>query len=210
MSAATGRGDNPGAGIQPSRRRAMFRQAIRCCSLGLLLALGACTTAPTIESNYDHSANFAAYRTFGYFTPLGTDKAGYATLVTQTLKDATRREMEARGYTYSEDNPDLLLNFNAKLAKQVEVSQIPVGPPAMSYYGYRSGFYGGWGGYYTDVNQYTEGTLNIDLVDAKRRQLVWEGVAVGRVTEKHRENREAAINTAVTEIFKKFPFSAPH
>jgi hypothetical protein len=76
----------------------------------------------------------------------------------------------------------------------------------MGYYGYRSGFYGGWGGYYTNVDQYTEGTLNIDLVDAKHRQLVWEGVAVGRVTEKHRENREAAINTAVAEIFKKFPF----
>lgn len=182
----------------------MFRILSRWGALCLLLAVAACASAPTIESNYDHSANFAAYRTFGFFSPLGTDKAGYATLVTQTLKDATRREMEARGYTYSETNPDLLLNFNAKLAKQVQVSQIPMGPP-MGYYGYRGGFYGGWGGYYTDVDQYTEGTLNIDLVDAARRQLVWEGVAIGRVTEKHRENREAAINAAVAEIFKKFP-----
>ena len=182
----------------------MFRSLLRVGTLGALLLIAACASAPTIESNYDHSANFAAYRTFGFFSPLGTDKAGYATLVTQALKDATRREMEARGYTYSEANPDLLLNFNAKLAKQVQVSQIPMGPP-MGYYGYRGGFYGGWGGYYTDVDQYTEGTLNIDLVDAARRQLVWEGVAIGRVTEKHRENREAAINAAVAEIFKKFP-----
>jgi hypothetical protein len=205
MSAAMGGGDNRRRGFQPSRRRAMFRQAIRCCSLGLLLALGACATGPTIESNYDHTANFDAYRTFGYFSPLGTDKTGYSSLVTQALKNATRREMEARGYAYSETDPDLLLNFNAKLAQQVEVSQIPMGPP-VGYYGYRGGFYGGWGGYYTNVDQYTEGTLNIDLVDAARRQLVWEGVAIGRVTEKHRENREAAINAAVAEIFKKFPF----
>lgn len=185
----------------------MFRRIFHATSLCLLAGLAACATGPTIESNYDHGANFAAYRTFGYFSPLGTDKAGYATLVTQTLKGATRREMEARGYTYSESNPDLLLNFNAKLAQQVEVSQVPMGPP-IGYYGYRTGFYGGWGGYYTDVDQYTEGTLNIDLVDAQRRQLVWEGVAVGRVTEKHRENREAAINAAVAEIFKRFPFRA--
>ena len=184
----------------------MFRQAIRCWSLGVLLVLGGCSTAPTIDSNYDRSANFAAYRTFGFFSPLGTDKSGYSTLVTQELKDATRREMEARGYAYSESNPDLLLNFNAKLARQVEVSQVPAGPPMGGYYGYRGGFYGGWGGYYTNVDQYTEGTLNIDLVDAARRQLVWEGVAIGRVTDKHRENREAAINAAVAEIFKKFPF----
>ena len=183
--------------------RQLFRRGLPC----LLLFLAACATGPTIESNYDHGVNFAAYRTFGYFSPLGTDKSGYATLVTQTLKAATRREMEARGYTYSDSNPDLLLNFNGKLARQVEVSQIPMGPP-MGYYGYRGGFYGGWGGYYTNVDQYTEGTLNIDLVDAQRRQLVWEGVAIGRVTEKHRETREAAINAAVAEIFKKFPFHA--
>ena len=184
----------------------MFRILFRLGSAWLLLGLAACASSPTIESHYDHGANFAAYRTFGYFSPLGTDESGYATLVTQTLKAATRREMEARGYTYSETNPDLLLNFNAKLAQQVRVTQFPAGPPMGGYYGYRGGFYGGWGGYYTDVDQYTEGTLNIDLVDAARRQLVWEGVAIGRVTEKHREDREAAINGAVVEIFKKFPF----
>lgn len=183
----------------------MVRRVVRAWSLGLLLLAGGCASGPTIESNYDHTANFGAYRTFGYFTPLGTDTTGYSSLVTQALKSATRREMEARGYAYSDTDPDLLLNFNAKLARQVEVSQVPMGPP-MGYYGYRGGFYGGWGGYYTNVDQYTEGTLNVDMVDARRKQLVWEGVAVGRVTEKHRENREAAINAAVAEIFKKYPF----
>src|SRR6476659_11041614 len=96
--------------IRP-RRRAMFRHAARAWSLGLLLAAGGCATGPTIESNYDHTANFGAYRTFGYFSPLGTDKTGYSSLVTQELKNATRREMEARGYAYSETAPDLLLNF---------------------------------------------------------------------------------------------------
>ena len=74
------------------------------------------------------------------------------------------------------------------------------------YYGYRRGYYGGWGGYDTHVQQYVEGTLNIDIVDARRKQLVWEGVAVGRVTDKQREQRQAAINAAVAEIFSKYPF----
>ena len=113
--------------------------------------------------------------------------------------------MESRGYTYTETDPDLAINFNAKLAQQTRVTSYPTAP---MYYGYRSGYYGGWGGYNTHVTQYVEGTLNIDVVDTARKQLVWEGVAVGRVTDKQREERQAALNAAVAEIFSKYPFRA--
>jgi hypothetical protein len=78
------------------------------------------------------------------------------------------------------------------------------------YYGYRRGFYGGWGGYAyeTRVDQYVEGTLNIDIVDAQRKQLVWEGVAVGRVGDKTQQERQVALRSAVAEIFAKYPFRA--
>lgn len=166
-----------------------------------------CATGPVATADYDRGVDFSAYRSFGFFEPLGTDVAGYESLVTQTLNAATRREMESRGYQYAEANPDLLINFNAKLAQQTQVTQTPV-PPA--YYGYRRGIYGGWRGYgyETQVNQYTEGTINIDMVDAQRKQLVWEGVAVGRVTDKQRQDRQAAITAAVAEIFTKYPFRA--
>ncbi|MGY3264886.1 MULTISPECIES: DUF4136 domain-containing protein [unclassified Lysobacter] len=188
--------------------RDMFRPVFRATCLSLVLLAAGCASTPTITSNYDHSANFGGYRTFGFFSPLGTDRTGYSTLVTQSLKNATRREMESRGYTYNENAPDLLVNFNGKLEKQVDVRTMPMGPPMMGYYGYRGGYYGGWGGYYTDVNQYTEGTLNVDLVDARQRQLVWEGIAVGRVSDKHRQDPDTALSAAVTEIFKQYPFRA--
>lgn len=89
--------------------------------------LAACATGPDVKSDYDHQANFAQYRTFGYMTPLGTDKAGYSTLLTERLKNATRGQMEMRGYTYSAANPDLLLNFSAKLQQKVQVTPAP--PP---------------------------------------------------------------------------------
>jgi hypothetical protein len=171
--------------------------------------LASCATSPvSTTADYDRSADFSAYRTFGFFEPLGTDTAGYESLVTQTLKSATQREMEARGYTYAATGADLLINFNARLAQQTRVSQTPAPPPM--YYGYRRGYYGGWGGYgyETRVDQYVEGTLNIDIVDAQRKQLVWEGVAVGRVTKKSQEDRQAAIRAAVAEIFSKYPFKA--
>ena len=147
----------------------------------LAALLSACATGPSIRSDYDQKADFSRYRTFGYMSPLGTDKAGYSSLLTERLKDATRGQMEMRGYVYNTADPDLLINFNGKLQQKTQVTQAP--PAIGPYYGYRSGFYGGWPGYgWGDtVYQYTEGTLNIDLVDARRKQLVWEGVAVGEV-----------------------------
>jgi hypothetical protein len=178
----------------------------RMLLLAVFVGVAGCASGPTITADYDRSANFASYRSFGFYSPLGTDRSGYQSLVTQTIKSAVRAELESRGYVYAETGADLLVNFNAKLARQTEISQMP----APMYYGYRRGFYGGWGGYAyeTRVDQYTEGTLNVDIVDPQRQQLVWEGVAVGRVTKKTPEERQAAIRAAVAEIFAQYPFRA--
>jgi hypothetical protein len=77
----------------------------------------------------------------------------------------------------------------------------------MGYYGYRGGMYGAWGGYPYDVDtvDYREGTLSIDLVDARKNQLVWQGVAEGRVSDEVRQNPGPAIDAVIAEIFRNFP-----
>jgi hypothetical protein len=181
-------------------------RALVVALLGGCLAACATTGGPDVHSTFDQATDFAQYRTFGFVEPAGTDQAGYETLVTQQLKSAARRELEARGYAFSGTAPDLLVNFNASLAQQVLVTDQPV--PMSGYYNYRTGTYGGWVGYEPDVEEYIQGTLNIDLVDARRNQLVWEGVAVGRITQQVRQHRAAAIDKAVAEIFAKYPFRA--
>ncbi|OZI76467.1 DUF4136 domain-containing protein [Bordetella genomosp. 2] len=168
--------------------------------------LSACASGPTVRSDYDHGADFGRYRSFGFMSPLGTDKAGYSTLLTERLKSATRAQMEMRGYTYAEQSPDLLVNFNAKLQQKTEVTPAPPGP----YYGYRAGFYGGWPGYGwgSDVYQYTEGTLNIDLVDARRKQLVWEGVSVGVIDDPTQASSAQNVDASVAQVFARYPFRA--
>lgn len=185
-------------------------KALKMLASGSLVTiLAACASSPAIKSDYDHQADFSRYRTFGYMSPLGTDKAGYSTLLTERLKDATRGQMEMRGYVYDAANPDLLVNFNGKLQQKTLVTEAPP-PPMGPYYGYRSGFYGGWPGYgWGDtVYQYTEGTLNIDLVDARRKQMVWEGVAVGEVQNPDTATWSQNIDKAVAGIFAKYPFRA--
>lgn len=184
----------------------MNRPQLACRSILLFLLallLAACSTAPTVRSERDAGAVFSAYSTFGFFDPVGTDSAGYETLVTQSLKAATRREMEARGYRYAEAGADLLVNFNAQLADRTEVQPRAMPVPNPEYYGYRS--YITWPDYGVVVDRYQEGTLNIDVVDARRKRLIWEGVAIGRVTEKVQRHRAEAIDKAVAEIFKAYP-----
>jgi hypothetical protein len=179
---------------------------VRLALVQLLIALflQGCATAPNVRSDYDKSADFGKFRTYNFVSRPSTDKAGYSSLTTQQLEAAVNAEMQRRGYTLSE-NPDLLINFSGKLRDKQDIVSTP-GP----YYGYRAGMYGAWPGYTNDVYtvNYTEGTLNIDMVDAARKQMVWEGVGVGEVSKSDMQNREATINRAVADIFMKFPFRA--
>jgi hypothetical protein len=171
-----------------------------------VLAQG-CQSAPDVRSDFDKSADFGKYHTYNFVTQPSTDKLGYSSLVTQQLETAVSAEMQKRGYTMSQ-HPDLLVNFSGKLQKMQDVRSTPsaVGP----YYGYRTGFYGAWPGYSSDVYtvNYTEGTLNIDLIDASRMKMVWEGVGIGEVTKEDLQDRQAAFEKAAADIFKKFPFQA--
>jgi hypothetical protein len=175
--------------------------------VGMALGLAACASGPEVRAISDPSANFAQYQTFGFADPLGTDRAGYQSIVSQQLKASTRRELEARGLRYSEQNPQLLVNFLAQLNDKMRVTTTPEPVMAPGYYGYRRGFYQPWPMYTerTDVTQYQEGTLTVDVIDAARKQLVWEGTVTKSVTSKDQQNVGTAIDGAVTAAFAKFP-----
>jgi len=173
-------------------------------------AMAGCTSNP-IRSDYDPTADFSQYRTYNFFADAGPDSTQYQSFFSRYMMAAISREMEARGYEKS-DNPDLLVNFNAILEDKTDVRTTPAPSYGMGYYGYRGGFYDPWGGYgyatETHVSQYTEGTFNIDLVDAKRKQLVWEAVGVGRISKDTMENLEERVNEGVPKFFETYPFVA--
>jgi hypothetical protein len=173
------------------------------------LMLGACatTSGPTVRVDADPTANMASYGTYSFFEPFGTDRSGAATPLGNTVKQALRREMDVRGLRYVESGGDLLVNAAVKSSDKTDISTMPTMDP---YFGYRGGRYNPWVGYSqeTIVRQYTEGTLTIDLVDRARKQLVWSGAAFGRVTDKVRNNPQGAVDTAVREIFARYPKAA--
>jgi hypothetical protein len=175
-----------------------------------LATIAGCASGPDIRSDFDRTADFSTYETFGFASELGTDRAGYTSLITEHFKRAIRRELETRGYEYTETNPDLLANFYVSVREQTDIRSTPSTTAGAGYYGYRYGMYTGWPAYTTDVRtvHYKAGTANIDLVDAKRKQLVWEGVAEGRVRDEALENPGPAIDAVVAELFARYPARA--
>ena len=173
--------------------------------------LGGCASGPNIMSDYDHDAPFGSYMTYNFMEGAGPENSSYQSFFSRYMIEAITIEMEKRGYTKS-NNPDLLVNFNAVLQDKTDISTSPA-PMTGGYYGYRRGYYSGWGvgyGYATEtqVSQYTEGTFNIDVVDNAKRQLVWEAVGVGRVTEEKLENLRQRVMEGVPRFFAGYPFVA--
>lgn len=182
-------------------------------SVALAAMLTACASRPTIRTDGDPSVNVASFKTFGFYDSVSTDKNQYTSMLSTRLKDATKRELEKRGFTYTSSGAALLVNFHVNIENQTDVRSTPstgVGVGRGGYYGYRAGMYGGWAGYPQEVEtvHYQTGTLSIDLVDDSKKQLVWQGVAQGRINKKALDNPAAAIERVVGEIFAKFPVAA--
>jgi hypothetical protein len=182
----------------------------RAAAAGILLAMlcAGCATQKTADIRVDMApgADPSAYSTFGFPEQTGTDRGGYSTLVTDYFKAAVKEQMEMRGYRYVDENPSLLVNFYANVRERTEVRSNPAGAAGFGYYGYRYGLYDPWPMYGRDVESvtYPIGTANIDIVDAQKRQLIWEGVAEGRLHQEDMDNPRDAISSAVSQLFTKF------
>ena len=169
-----------------------------------LSVLAACATTPRPITNSDPTVDFTRYETFGFIDNPATNRGSYESLATSFLKAAIAQEMDKRGLSYAED-PDLIVNFYVHTKEKIRSRNVP---SSSVYYGWRDPFYdtwGGYGGYETRIDQYTEGTLNIDVVDARRNTLVWEGSVAGRITEEVIANLEKSIDRGVRIILSEFP-----
>jgi hypothetical protein len=180
------------------------RRLLLAGSLLGLLAMTGCASGPTIRSNADPSVDFTRFQTFNFMQPLSTDREGYQTFISRDLIAATERELVGLGLKRTESSPDLLVNFSANLDQRLRVTQTPQSS-AGAFGAHRRGFYNTWPSYRTDVQQYTKGTLVVDVIDASRMQLVWDGVAVHRITQSRADNIGPVIDQAMREMFAQFP-----
>ena len=165
----------------------------------LLLILASCSTV-SVYSDYDKNVDFAPYKTYDFFKP-GIDMVEISDLDKRRILHAIDEEMQAKGFTKSE-NPDLLVNIFTKSREQVNVNQFSAG------WGYGWGW--GWnpymmyGGNQTTVSTSTEGTLFIDLIDAKKKEMIWQGEGIGTLT-KNIDKKDARVKEIVSKVLAQYP-----
>lgn len=152
----------------------------------------------TVNSDYDKQVDFKPYKTFAYHKT-GIDKADISDLDKKRILRSIDETMIAKGFTKSE-NPDVLIAFFTKEREQVNVNQFNAGWG----YGWRYGWNPYlWGGN-TSVTRYTEGTLYIDIIDAKKKELIWQGEGEGVLT-KNVDKKDEKIKEFVTKILEQYP-----
>jgi uncharacterized protein YuzB (UPF0349 family) len=164
-------------------------------------ALSACATSPATFAQKDPQVDVYEFKTFAFYSPAGTPTRGarYSTLVGEQLKGATRAQLERLGYVYDETNPDLRVNIMLSVRQRAEVRSAP----ATGRLPYRA-----WGASTVETTDYREGTLAIDLVDAKRRAMVWRGVTQDRITRKDMKDVDKTVRDAVRAVFSNYPSKA--
>jgi hypothetical protein len=190
-----------------SRRSAvsLWSMSAALCAAWLIAGC-ASNRAPPSRIDYDRKADFSVYRTFGFPKETGTDRGGYSTLVTSYFKNSVTTAMEARGYKYTEEHPDLLVNFFMNTRERTEYRSGPNASLGYGYYGYRYGLYNAWPMYDEDRTvTYKVGTINVDIVDAEKKQLIWEGVSEGRISDEAMANPKVTVNAVVTELMRQYP-----
>ena len=187
----------------------MKNRALAGLRLAAVIATGAllaaCESGPNIITNSAPDFSLAGYQTFGFLQPLSTDRGNVQTLTSATLIEAATFELQNAGLRRDDTNPDLVVNF---VISTRETLQSRPSSGASMHHG--RGRYGTWGGYSmsmstSEVVQRTEGTLGVDVIDASRLQLVWEGAATQRITESMQQNRDQILRDVVAEILAKFP-----
>jgi hypothetical protein len=166
-----------------------------------LIVLSSCSSIK-VAADYDNKANFNDYKTFAFFKT-GIDKAEINDLDKRRILYAIEAELLAKGFTKSE-NPDLLVSIFTKSRQKVNVYNNGYGA-----YGYgRYGYGWGWSPYYynnySSVSTSTEGMLYIDLIDAKKKELVWQGLGTGYLSQRM-DKKEERIKEFVSKIMEKYP-----
>ncbi len=97
-------------------------------------------------------------------------------IANRALREAITTAFQDRGYVVDERTPDFAVAVYASAHERLDVTEWDYGYP---YWPWRRG-YGRAG---DRVSTYTEGTVVVDVVDGRSRELLWRGTGSARLSE---------------------------
>ncbi len=171
-------------------------------AVACLIAFGFGCSSIKISNDYDKDADFKVYKTYDWLDnrPGVSDDVINAMrqhqLFDKRLRPAVEAELNAKGLSRNQTAPDILLTYHVGVEDKVDVTDWG--------YGYSGHYYG----YQRDIQvyQYNEGTLILDMIEARSMQLVWRASATKTIDEKpNPEQAEQKISQVVAKLLSVYP-----
>jgi hypothetical protein len=160
----------------------------------LLFAIASTAVAQQVQTDFDKRIDFSKYKTYSWKQVQVKND-----LWEPRIKDAINGQLTAKGWRQVDDGGDVVV---------VAIGTTRIQRTLDTFY---DGFGGGWrwrgGGFGTStttVHDYKEGTLVVDMFDAKTKDLIWRGNAEDMLSGDPDKN-EKKLDKAVVKMFKKFP-----
>ncbi len=160
-----------------------------------------------VATDFDPRFDFSGYRTYDWLERTASkddDPRVYNTIVTGRVKTAVNIALESKGFSrVAHDPPDFFVGWHGSIDKKMNAETIN------DDYGYQQA----WGSANapqptskTYVNEWEEGTLIIDIVDANTKQLVWRTTGMALIEdEKAPEEEQAGFNSVIAKMMQDFP-----
>jgi hypothetical protein len=158
----------------------------------LLLAAACGASNAVVNHDSDPTASFTSLRGYRWL-PQG--EGGF---LDARVRSAINTQLVGKGYDpQPRVPPDFFVTYHVVARDRVEVRD----------WGYTRGRFGRS----ASVQQYTEGTLIVDIVDARTMRLVWRGTARGELDpDAPAGDRERRLKDAVARLLAPFPSRASY
>lgn len=168
--------------------------------VGLFLFVFIGCSSVSVTTDYDPATDFSAYKNYAWHTgkTIPGDELAKDPLVKKRFVNAIDKILKSKGCKKVESGADFVVVIHAEVKDKMQVTNTG------GYGGY--GWYDPWWGPYggaTMVSHYEEGTLVIDFVDTKEKELSWRGLATKTLGSGPLEQNE--IDDIVHKVLNKFP-----
>jgi len=146
-----------------------------------------------VSVNYNHGASCSNYHTYAWASNNANQIQN--SILAQVAQQDINSAMQGKGLAMVQEsqNPDLILTANGGMKQQTSYTA----------WGMR-GIGGGMGSITPQQN--VEGTMIVDLYDAKSQSLVWRGIAQDTLSNNGNKNQQM-VQKAVQKMFKQWPKS---
>jgi hypothetical protein len=196
----------------------------------LVLTAAACSSGVQVRTAVAPDASLAGLRTFSVLAApersanapalSASDPMLNNSITNQQLRTDLVQAFQGKGYTLSESNPDFQVAYYAGTKQKLDTTYWNPGPAYR--YGYRGfglrsnrfawawPYYSGYGYGYApsmQVQEYTQGTVIVDVIDPKTQELLWRGQGVASISDDP-STYSKELAQSVSAVLKKFPQTA--